>query len=336
MLEKPDLEDHLIIHCLQEEYGLRAAEISFLPLGADLNTAVYRAVSEERMAYFVKLRSGAFNEAAVAVPNYLSQLGVRPIIPPLTTMSGKLWAKLEGFHLILYPFVEGLNGFERNLTRQQWIEFGAALKRFHRADIPRALTDKVPTETFSPQYREAVKLVLTQINEKTFTEPVAAEMAAFLKTKSTQIGDLVNRTEVYARILQNQHSRFILCHGDIHAWNLLVTDSDSFYMVDWDTLIFAPKERDLMFIGAGLGGNGFSPEEEEALFYQGYGQTRVDPIALAYYRFERIIEDTAIFCEQVLFTEVGGEDRQQALVYLKSNFLPGHSLDLANLFDKSC
>ena len=329
MLEKPDLEDQLIIDCLQEEYGLRVAEIAFLPLGADLNTAVYRAVGGDRTAYFVKLRSGEFNEAAVTVPKYLSQLGIQEIIPPLTTVSGRLWARLEAFHLILYPFVEGLNGFERSLTRQQWIEFGSALKKFHCAYIPGAITGKVPAETFPAHYREAVKLVLARIEVETFTEPVAAKMAAFVKTKSAEIYDLVKRTEDYARILRDQRSPFILCHGDIHAWNLLIPVNDTFYMVDWDTLIFAPKERDLMFIGAGLGGNGFPPQEEEALFYQGYGQIQVDPIALAYYRFERIIEDTAIFCEQVLFADGGGEDRQQALVYLQSNFLPGHSLDLA-------
>ena len=137
MLEKPNLEDQLIIDCLQEEYGLRVAEIAFLPLGADLNTAVYRAVGGDRTAYFVKLRSGEFNEAAVTVPKYLSQLGIQEIIPPLTTVSGRLWARLEAFHLILYPFVEGLNGFERSLTRQQWIEFGAALKKISLHVYPR-------------------------------------------------------------------------------------------------------------------------------------------------------------------------------------------------------
>lgn len=40
MLTKPDLKDEKIIACLQEHYGLDVAEISFLPLGADFNTAV--------------------------------------------------------------------------------------------------------------------------------------------------------------------------------------------------------------------------------------------------------------------------------------------------------
>lgn len=40
MLEKPDILDELIISHLQEEYGLHVAQLEFLPLGADMGTAV--------------------------------------------------------------------------------------------------------------------------------------------------------------------------------------------------------------------------------------------------------------------------------------------------------
>lgn len=84
-----------------------------------------------------------------------------------------------------------------------------------------------------------------------------------------------------------------------------------------------------MFIGAGLGDSGRTPEEEAALFYQGYGATGINQVALAYYRYARIIEDIAIYCEQVLLSEGGGADRAQSLVYLRSNYLPGGTIEMA-------
>ena len=164
---------------------------------------------------------------------------------------------------------------------------------------------------------------------------MAAELAAFLKRKSAETLGLVARAEGLAQRLREQTPAFIVCHADIHAWNLLVCDGGAFYMVDWDTLIFAPKERDLMFIGGGLGGRGHTPREEEALFYQGYGPTRIDPTALAYYRYERIVEDIAVFCEQIFLSDEGGEDRNQSLGYLKSNFLPGGLIEMARQSDKA-
>jgi spectinomycin phosphotransferase len=335
MLEKPELEDEKIINCLKDEYGLSVEKLSFLPLGADLNTAVYRVEADDETVYFLKLRRGEFNEASVTVPRYLNDLGIKQIIPPLTTRIGQLWAGLALFKVILYPFVEGHNGFERNLSDQQWVEFGAALKKFHTADIPSRITGSIQREGFSTRWRETVKMFLARIEEETFDEPVAIEMAAFLKTKGDETLELVKRAERFAQMLQERPLEFILCHADIHAWNLLIADKDNFYMVDWDTLIFAPKERDLMFVGGGLGGNGHTPQEEEALFYQGYGQTNINQIAIAYYRYERIIEDIAVFCEQVFLSSEGGENRKQALEYLKSNFLPNGTIERACQSDKT-
>jgi spectinomycin phosphotransferase len=335
MLEKPKLKDEKIIKCLRDEYGLSVEKISFLPLGADLNTAVYRVVTNDETVYFLKLRHGEFDGASVAVPKYLSDLGIKQIIPSLTTRAGQLWASLPPFKTILYPYVDGHHGYERNLSHQQWIEFGSALKRFHSAEIPPAITGGIQQEKFSPRWRDTVKMFLERIEEETFDEPVAVELAAFLKTKSHETLELVKRAERFAQILQGQPLDHILCHADIHGWNLLIDIHGALYMVDWDTLIFAPKERDLMFVGGGLGDSGYTPQEEEALFYQGYGQTNINQIAIAYYRYERIIEDIAVYCEQIFLSDEGGEDRKQSLEYLESNFLPNGTIARAHQSDKT-
>ena len=90
MLEKPALPDENIIACLQTAYGLTINQVTFLPLGADLNTAVYRVVTADTTPYFLKLRSGPFAEAAVTLPKLLSDQGIRQIIPPLATQAGQL------------------------------------------------------------------------------------------------------------------------------------------------------------------------------------------------------------------------------------------------------
>lgn len=331
MLEAPDLDDERIVTCLQEEYGLSVGQIAFLPLGADLSTAVYRVLTTQATPYFVKVRQGDFDESAVTVPKFLSDLGIKQIIPAIATRTGQLWAPLGLFKVILYPFVEGRNGYELSLSDQQRVEFGAALKRFHTATVPSALTQHIRRETFSPQWRDRAKWFLEYIQHQTFRDPVAAALAAFLQAKRNATLDLVNRSEQLAQAFQRKSPQLILCHADIHAWNLLIDSNGSLYIVDWDTLMFAPKERDLMFIGAGLGGNGHSLEEEERLFYQGYGATSIDPLGIAYYRHERIIEDIAVYCEQILLSDEGGEDRKQGLEAVKFNYLPNSTIALASL-----
>ncbi|MDX1417755.1 MAG: hypothetical protein R3293_26375, partial [Candidatus Promineifilaceae bacterium] len=116
MLEKPQLEDHRIIAGLEQQYNLDIRSIHFLPLGADLNTAVYRITTRNSLAYFLKLRNGPFLESSVSVPTYLSDNGLQEIIPALPTTSGRLWATLDPYRVILYPFIEGQDGFDRPLS----------------------------------------------------------------------------------------------------------------------------------------------------------------------------------------------------------------------------
>ena len=282
MLIKPDLRDEKIISCLRDAYGIDVATIAFLPLGADFNTAVYRVTTSNQMDYFLKLRSGKFLEASVSVAKHLADIGIKQVIPPILTKLGQLYSGLGSFKAILYPYVEGRNGVEAKLSEDQWVQFGAAIKRLHSTDIPSSITNGVPRETFSSKWRETVKAFLVRIESEVFEEPVAVKMAEFLKSKSSEILKLVDRAEELAITIQKQPLEYILCHADIHGWNLIVDKEAALYIVDWDTLIFAPVERDLMFVGAGIWDSGLTAAEEESLFYKGYGQTEINHDVLAY------------------------------------------------------
>ena len=334
MLEKPDIQEDKITTCIQQAYGLRASQLEFLPLGADANAAVYRLTTEDGQAYFVKLKRGTFEEIGVVLPRYLHDQGIPQVILPMLTGSGQLWTLLEDFQVILYPFIQGRNGFEVVLSAHQWADFGAALKRIHTTTLPDALSSRIPRETYTPQFRERVTSFLEGVKVDVLDDPVAVKTAALLQAKEAVILDLIQRSERYAHLLQEQPLEFVLCHADAHAGNLLIADNGALYIVDWDNPILAPKERDLMFIGGAQGFRGVTAQEEETLFYRGYGPAQIDQAALAYYRYERIIQDIAAFGEQLLLTSEGGQDRQQSFQYLASNFLPGNTIEIAQRSDK--
>ena len=334
MLEKYEPGDEQIIRCLKNEYGLLVEEISLLPLGADTGTSVYRAVTRDGTSYFLKLRKREFNEASVAVPNFLSGLSIRQVIPSLPTRGGQFWTNLNSFKVILYRFVEGQPGLDIKMSKQQWFEFGAALKRFHSADIPAHLTGNIQRDEFSPRWRETVKMFLRHTEKETFIEPTAMELADLLRSKNDKILEIIKRADQLAQRLREQSLEFILCHSDIHGYNLLIDQQGALYIVDWDGLTFAPKERDLMFIGGGHGDSGYTPQEEESMFYQGYGQTHINQIALAYYRYERIIMDIADDYDIIFRSDEGEETRRGALEDAKNKFLPDSYIEIAYQSDQ--
>ena len=328
MLEKPNISDELIISRLREAYDLRVAELSFLPIGADSRTAVYRVVTEDGTAYFLKVRKN-FKEMIVRVPLFLKDNGIREIIVPFESKSKQRWADFGEYKLILYPFIEGKDGFEKELTDRHRRTLGAAFQGIHTAQIPTELRKLIKKETFSLGWREDMKSYQARVETKTFDDPTAAKLAEFIKLKQNEITQLIGRAEELASELQSKPLEMVLCHSDIHGGNILISNEGELFIVDWDDPILAPKERDLMFIGGGIDSI-WKSKREEAVFYEGYGKTEINRVALAYYRYERVIEDLVVICEQLLSTDEGGADRERSLGWFIGNFEPGSTIEIAD------
>lgn len=328
MLENPGISEPIITVGIQAEYDLTVRQVTFLPLGYDVNTAVYRVDTKSAEAYFLKLRRADFQRVTVELHHYLHQLNISAIIPPITTRSGQLFGKLEQHTLILYPFIHGRDGYEVQLESKHWIDLGSTLRQVHAAHLPDSLVCLIPRETYDPAWRDCVRFFQAQVEQNDYDDPVSNKVAIFLKSKCAEITHLVRRAEELGKWLQAHPLDFVLCHSDAHPGNFLIANSGALYLVDWDNPIFAPKERDLMFFGGGMADD-MPGGPEEALFYLGYGKTEIDRKALAYYRYERIIQDIAEFCRQLLLTDAGGDDREQAYHYLTSSFEPGSVLEAA-------
>jgi spectinomycin phosphotransferase len=334
MLESPDVQDAQITACLEAAYGLSITEIAFLPLGADVDTAVYRVVADDTTPYFLKLRRGLFPEVTVTIPHWLAEAGMQHLISPLATQTtGALWAQLAPFTVILYPFVTGRSGWEVELSPPQWIEFGVGLQALHTSVVPSELIRTIPHETYTPVWRDRVTAFLRQLADHGIDDPIAANLVRLLRAKQATIQSVVVRAEQLARLLVHQPLARCLCHGDIHAGNVLIDTTDRLYLVDWDTLVMAPKERDLMCIGGGIGGM-WNSDHEVAWFHQGYGQAKINLTALTYYRYERIVQDIAVTCEQLLGTSEGGDDRVAMLGQFASQFEPNNVVDIAYATDQ--
>jgi spectinomycin phosphotransferase len=334
MPERPALQDEQIIHCLRDEYGLDVERISSLALGADVDSSVYRVITKHGKDYFLKSRKGNFNEASVIIPSYLSAAGIQQVIPPLRTQKDRLWADIDPFKVILYPFVEGQAALDIKMTEGQWIEFGTALKRFHTTEFPATLTRSIPKDDFSSRWWDMVNLHLERVEAQVFREPLQGEAAAFLRSKRAETLEVAKRAQQLAQMVQDDLPEFVLCHSDIHGYNLLIDNQGALYIVDWDGLVFAPRERDLMFIGGGHGHSGYTPREEEAMFYQGYGETNINQIALAYYRYERIILDIVDDCDIIFLSEEGEDVQTGALEDLNNKFSPDSYIEIAYRSDQ--
>ncbi|HEX2033044.1 MAG TPA: hypothetical protein VHS99_02570 [Chloroflexota bacterium] len=71
MLEPPDLPDETIIAAVRASYGIAVAHLTFLPLGNDSATWVYRLRAADGTVTFLKLRTGPADAPSYTVPRAL-------------------------------------------------------------------------------------------------------------------------------------------------------------------------------------------------------------------------------------------------------------------------
>jgi spectinomycin phosphotransferase len=322
MLERPDLEDAVIVSALKQWDGILVWRLDFLPIGNDSGAWVFRVTPEDAQKYFLKVRTLPVDAATLVVPHWLSAQGIRPVVSPIAARDGRLWRPVADFGLILYPYIEGTSGMRLGLTPQQWGDFGKTLKWIHSVQLPETIRRQVPVESFVPKWAEMVRRIQGRLASTAYRNHYEAELGEFWLGRSDEIVQITRRTvDLGAQLRQTRHE-LILCHADIHTANLLVDPQGDLHIVDWDQPVLAPKERDLMFVVDG------SPDE--ALFFQGYGPVSIDRLALAYYRYEWVVQELGDYGERVFYrADLGPQTMEDSICGLRQLFDPGDVVDLA-------
>ena len=215
------------------------------------------------------------------------------------------------------------------LSDDQWREFGRTLRAVHDSALGERLRGWLPIETFSLPSAVPVRQLLELVNATDFEGAAAARFAAFWREHTEQIHRLLVRAEGLASSLRAKQFEYVLCHADVHAANVLVGDDGRIHLIDWDGSLVAPRERDLLFVVGSKIAREVEPREE-ALFFEGYGPVEIDPEALVYYRYERIIEDIGEFGKDVfLDASLDEQTRAESAALVEGFFAPGGDIDRA-------
>ncbi len=328
MIEKPSISDARIISTLQEDYSIFAYEIEFLPLGLDAASWAYR-INTEGDTYFLKLRTGIPNPAGILIPRFLKEQGIEQVMAPIVSDKGNAWERADDFYFILYPFIRGGQVMDIGMSDAHWIEFGSILKRLHTMKLPPDLLSQIKRETFIPKMLAWDKEFHAQVKTRKYDDPFQKELAEFWLRNYSTVSMILERTDALARKMRSANMEFVLCHADIHTANILRTEDDRIFIVDWDETMLAPKERDLLFITGSIFGE---PSDGRAgqLTFKGYGTTKIDSLALAYYRYDWCVEDMGEFAKQIFTTEnIGEKTKIDSIWWFKHLFDPGNSVDTA-------
>ncbi len=123
----------------------------------------------------------------------------------------------------------------------------AILARLHAA------TEQVPTrlprvEDFAVPAGHALADALSDLGRAWATGPFAECARALLRETASGIEDLLRDYDVLSETVRARSDAWVVTHGEPHRGNVIRGRGRRRHLVDWDTTLLAPRERDLYMV----------------------------------------------------------------------------------------
>ena len=228
------------------------------------------------------------------------------ISTPIFTVDGGYKVETDDSVFIVYPFVEGKTPGNSKLSayEQEYLaEIIAELHSYTESDFSQ-LKNK---EDFDVSICENLSQEMTQecLSDVDLCN-VLSEYKVWLQYGITEMKRL-------AASLSIANLDFVLCHTDLHGWNLL--QAGTLVLLDWEGLKLAPAEADLFAFS-----EGFFFDYAWKNFFASYKKARpnylVNQDALTFYRLRRRLEDILEFAKGILFDGLSENERATSMDHL--------------------
>ncbi|SDP08738.1 spectinomycin phosphotransferase [Paenibacillus sp. yr247] len=298
MRNSPNISEKHLRACLYDQYNLSPVTLEFLPRGHDFSAGVYRTISERGTAYLLKVTSRPLYEPRYLIPAFLKDQGITSVVAPIPTISGSSWTQLQDWAVSVFPYIEGSTGLA-GMTQEHWKEAGAIFNHIHQVTLPHTGFVSLRKETFDPteyvQWVQDFEIEHAHSTGRDATE--RAFLSCWMEHRST-IQMVVTSLEKLAEVLQSLTVPHVICHADLHASNLICDHAGNVFVIDWDEVMLAPKERDFIFVR----------QPHADVFFQGYGVAEIDWKVLTYYLWERVVQDLIECAQNVCLRDDLGEE----------------------------
>lgn len=315
MLTRPDgLTDAALAEALSRWWEVHVEALELLPVGfgshhwsaldadshrwfvtVDDLDAKARSFRDDRTAVFARLR------AALSTARAAEDAGADFVVAPVPTLGGDAVQRItDRFALALYPHVDG--------RTYDWGEYGSASDRTAILDLlvtlhasPGRVTRRALVDDFVIPHGDELERARDELGTPWDAGPYSEPARELLARHRERVERLLARHDQLVEETRRRPGQMVLTHGEPHLANAIRTET-GWVLVDWDTTLIAPPERDLWFLEPGDGSVVTAYEEAT-------GQS-VSPSLLELYRVSWNLAEIAIYT--ALFRQTHTDTRDTA------------------------
>jgi spectinomycin phosphotransferase len=251
--------------------------------------------------YFVKIVGSMFSgnmEKALPVLKELHEQGLKSINYPIPTRDDELGVFFGNKFLSIYNFIEGKNDFNYDFE-----EYSKLIALIHAKTSSVASKPKI--EDFSLSFLEHF-LSETQILAKgEFLNTYQKKLQkVFIDNQNWFMPKLKNLTALSSN-LQKKKIELVITHGDAPG-NIIHNDKGELFLIDWDDLLLAPRERDTWF--------NISNKNQATKFMRHYSKIfpkyKPDKELIDFYILRRFFSDFEEPVSKILSTDTSEKEKE--------------------------
>lgn len=261
------------------------------------------SASEPLDAGFARLRSAL--EAAMD----LRACGAAFVVAPVPARDGEPLTRVnDRFGVAVYPFADGqsFDGGEFSSPAHRLSVLGLLVDT-HTA--PPAASRRALADDFAVPYRDELEAACAPAGEVADCGPYARPVSLLARQHAAPLQRLLARYDALVLAARAQDARMVLTHGEPHPGNTMLT-AGGWVLIDWDTALVAPPERDLWDLDPGDGS-----------ILDAYAQatgTSPRPSLLDLYRLRWDLADIAVDVSRFRRPHTGSIDDDQSWELLSS------------------
>jgi spectinomycin phosphotransferase len=156
------------------------------------------------------------------------------------------------------------------------------------------------------QSQSALTDALAALDTPWTSGPLAEPARSLLAKRAQELEVALQEYDALAASVRGTSDSWVLTHGEPHRGNVIVGAEGALFLVDWDTTLVAPRERDLQIV-----------LDEKLSGWDEYasvvGDVPLDPEALDLYQRRWELADIAIFVR--LFRRAHEEDENSLAAF---------------------
>ncbi|HEX3331670.1 MAG TPA: phosphotransferase [Gaiellales bacterium] len=316
-----DLDRADLAAALAAGWGLEGAELTYVPEGAGSHHWRCRAGSEER---FVSVDDLAAATLAAANEDAMFALLERAygtagalrddaalgfVVSPIPDGDGRRLRRLGPRYAVrVAPVIAGSAGAFDDHDPETLGDVAALVAELHGATgrvpagLPAVADLRIP-------WRAELETALAEVAEPWTTGPLAEPARALLAARAGEVAERLGRHDAETEGVLGTRARWVVTHGEPHPGNVIRDPAGGLHLIDWDTAMIAPRERDLQAI---LGDDDAGWDDYRAVA----GAVEFDRDALGLYRRMWPLTDIASYVTTLRRPHEETEDTHLALEVL--------------------